>query len=163
MMNRRPSLESEYKHYGKRLFNKCIHNCRTQQNITIPWKVLKLTPVISNDVRTPVGEQRTNTKRVNTTSLKVRRPSLFSGHSSDSKWKKGINGFLEEESKDPPIASIKPYYSHCGSCNVKNAEFTHMNEGVFEKKYSEQLWKWKLKILQKDLVKKFGTFINYGK
>ena len=109
-------------------------------------------------MRTSVGELRTNTKRVNATSLKMRRPSLFSEHSSDSKWEKGINGFLEEESKDPPLASIKQYYSHCVSWKVKNAKLTHMNEDVFEKKYSEAVMEMKAEDLKKNLGEKLGAF-----
>jgi hypothetical protein len=131
--------------------------------MSVPWKALKLEPISDGTNNQFYSENRVPPQRNSHTSIKIRRKSMFPKREKESKWVNGIQGFLEMEAKDPPLAKISPYYAHCPSCNIKNAEFHKISKGTFEKQYSEQFWKIKLHSIEKELVKDYGGFINYGK
>ena len=69
-----------------------------------------------------------------------------------------LKTYLEEESKNPPMTPlVKPYYAHCRTCNEKNQEFEQINDGAFDRKFSEELWRIKLKNVEKNFYKSFGN------
>ena len=69
-----------------------------------------------------------------------------------------VKSFLEEESKNPPTTStVRPYYSHCHTCNNKNLEFEQINDGLFGKKFSEEYWKLQIKTVEKRFYKSFAN------
>ena len=136
---------------------------RIQQNINVPWKSLKLDPITHNS-HSPISSSTPlfNPIKKCKIAMRVRRISLMKDHSQDSKWLNGIKGYIEEESNNPPITKITPYYIHCPSCNIKNKEFEKVSGGSFEKNFSQHLWKWKLKSMEKSLMKQYGEVTSYG-
>ena len=114
-----------------------------------------------------VAPKRSN-GRAATTTPKMRRMQLYeaspfvpkmSCQTARNKYLGDMKTFLEEESKNPPPInpSIKPYYTHCSSCNVKNLEFEQINDGEFDKRFNEEYWRIQLKKVERRFYSSFGA------
>jgi hypothetical protein len=108
-----------------------------------------------------------NIKRMELYSATPSNQSLLdSGESTPYKHKYtgDVKSFLEEECKNPPNASaVKPYYSHCHTCNHKNLEFEQINDGVFGRKFSEEYWKLKIRTVEKKYYSSLAANSKYAK